>query len=144
MQSRVSILEQVLHLSEKQLNIVRLGDVSLLLQLLARKQKVFEAFEKLERDLDPFRNIAPRDRTWESEQERLDCDTAVRKCKELLAAILELDGQSEAELARQKDETERQIRKMDTSGKAASAYARQNIIPVSPKMLSATRLDFKE
>ena len=142
MQSRVSILEQLLQVSEKQLHLVQLGDMTLLLQLLARKQKVLEAFEALERQLDPYRNIEPQDRTWTSEQERLDCDAAIQKGRELLAEILKLDQQSETELAQQKDDTLRQMQKMDTTGKAAAVYAKQNVRPVSPKNMSPHRFDF--
>ena len=144
MQSRVLVLEQILSLSEKQLNLVQLGDTTLLLELLARKQKMFETFETLEQQLDPYRNIEPQDRRWESEQERRDCETAILQCNELLAAVLELDQQSIPEFAQQKDEIQRKLKTMGTSGKAGAVYARQNIIPVSPKTLSPTRFDFTE
>ncbi|MCL2304583.1 MAG: hypothetical protein FWC43_04500 [Planctomycetaceae bacterium] len=142
LQSRVSVLEQMLRVSEKQLEVVRLGDMTLLLQLLARKRKVYDTFEELERQLDPYRNIEPQDRKWESEQQRLDSDAAIERSKELLAAILELDQQGEAELLRQKDDVQRQMQKMDTSGKAAAVYAKQNVVPVSPKIMSPHRFDF--
>ena len=143
-QAQIPLLEQMLRLSEKQLNLVQLSDMTLLLQLLAQKQKVYEMFEALRRQLDPYQDIKPQDRKWESEQERLDCEAAIQTSKELLAAIMELDRQSESDLARQKDEIQRQMRKMDTSGKAAVVYAKQNVIPVSPKTVSSTRLDFTE
>ena len=142
MQSRASLLEQMLRISEKQWNIAQSGDVTFLLEILARKQRAFEMFEELERQLDPYRNIEPQDRRWDCEQDRLDCDAANRHCKKLLEDILALDTQSEAELARQKDEAHRQLQVIDTSGKAATAYARQNIAPVSPKKLSPERFDF--
>ena len=142
MQSRASLLEQMLRISEKQLNAAKNGDVTILLEILARKQRAFEMFEELERQLDPHRNVEPQDRQWDCEQDRLDCDAANRQCKKLLEDILTLDTQSEAELARQKDEAHRQLQVIDTSGKAATAYARQNIAPVSPKKLSPERFDF--
>ena len=142
LESQVSVLEQMLLISEKQLHIVQLEDMTLLLQLLGRKDKMCEAFKELERQLEPYKNIEPQDRKWESEQERLACDAVVRRRRELRDAILELDRQSETELARQMHDTQKQMRKMDTSGKAAAVYVKQNIVPVSPKSLSPHRFDF--
>jgi len=143
-QAQIPLLEQILRLSEKQLNIVQLSNMELLIPLLAQKQKVYEMFEELRQQLKPYQNIEPQNRKWESEQERLDCEAAIQKSKELIAAILELERQCHAEMTRQRDDTKRQLQKIGASGKAATAYAKQDIKPVSTKTVSSTRIDFTE
>lgn len=143
MQRRKTVLEVLLMVSEKQLKLVEIGDITTLLKLLARKQRYLDDLESVERSLDPHRGIAPEDRTWESEEERIECSSTIAKCDQLLAAIMELDKMSEQELGRQKDATQAQLQRTQSQGRAASAYARQNVAPSPARKPPGSTLDFK-
>lgn len=136
------MLGELLYASEKQWKFVQAGDTNLLLRLLAEKQKIFHSLEKIERELDPYRNIEPKDRQWENEQDRLDCDTAIQECNRLLEKIMETDKRSEAELIRQKDEIQKELNHSETSGRAAASYLKQNVPVPSPRQSSVVRFDF--
>ncbi|MGL6226142.1 MAG: hypothetical protein ACRC10_05900 [Thermoguttaceae bacterium] len=143
MRDRVQVLEQILMVSEKQHGLVQRNDITTLLKILARKQKFLENLDQLERALDPFRDIDPRDRYWQTEQERLDCERAINRSQELLSQILEWDRQSETILEKMKQQTQLDLKRLDCGAKVAGAYARQNVTPQSPKKTSSDRFDFQ-
>ena len=143
MTERASVLEQLLVVSQSQLKLVRGSDISSLLQLLARKQRFLDDLESCERALDPFRGIEPEKRKWDSGQDRDDCSNAMKKCEDLLKQILELDNTSESELGVIKDQTQARIKSLESCGRAANAYAKQDSSPYNATITSSIRLDFK-
>ncbi len=122
--AKEKILERLLPISERQLKLVREGDVSLLLQLLGQKQKMFDEFEKIERRLAPHRDVPPESRRWKSEKERVDTEAAIARCTERLAEILRLDEQSMQEMSEQKTAVEEQVRRLHQGSRLHAAYSR--------------------
>ena len=124
--AREATLERLLLVSERQLRIVQEGNVSLLLQLLGHKQKLFGEFERIERKLDPHRNIPPEARRWSSEAERKEAEIAIAHCDQLLAEILRFDEQSVQVMSSQKSMVADQIRRVRQGSRLHAAYAKQN------------------
>ncbi len=123
---REGILMRLVPISERQREIVESGDVSLLMELLGRKFKVFEEFERTEQQLAPFKDIPPEERIWDSEEERLRTAKSIEHSKELIAEILRNDERSTGLMAQQKDELAEQIRRMDQGNRMQVGYAKQS------------------
>lgn len=120
------ILGELLPLSIHQLQLVRRGDITSLLNLLGQKQAVFERFEQIEKELGPFRDIEPGDRQWKNEEERVATAKAIKHCEAMLREIMEHDTQSTEELGVQKKDLEGQIRQVQYGIQVNKGYAKQS------------------
>lgn len=127
LQKRLYHIEELARYSKRQLEIIQSADVTLLLELLARKQHCMHEITACERKLDPFRNEKPEQRKWASEEERLKADSMINYSKELINYVKELDAQSEQSLIQLKDRTQKQMKQLETGSVAAGAYAKQQI-----------------
>ncbi len=112
-------------ISERQLEIVRSGDVTLLVRLLGLKQQIMYEFEAVEKQLEPFRDTPPEQRVWNDEEERKETGESINRCAALLEEILRNDTLSTTELSAQKDEVEEQIRKTRQGAQVHNGYAKQ-------------------
>jgi hypothetical protein len=117
-----SCLGQLRAIGERQLDLVRQGSVSDLLELLAVKQHVLVQLQQLERQLDRFRGEAPAQRRWRSPDARQECAARQAECESLLAEIMAQERQSEQELTRRRDEAAARLEKMHTASQARGAY----------------------
>lgn len=124
---RLAIIERIVELSQKQLEVVRNGEISVLLGLLGLKQKFLGELGNIERELDPFRNEKPEDRVWTEESKRERCEATIKYCEELLAYVMELDALSEREISEKKDRTEERLKKLDQGTTVHNAYAKQHL-----------------
>ncbi len=120
-----NILQRLVPISKRQLELVRNGDSALLLKFLQRKLAVMDEFEEIERRLTPLRDIPPEDRTWTSEREREETRKAIKRCEECLAAIIANDAMSTNELANVTEDIKSQLRQIRQSGRQRT-YAIQN------------------
>jgi len=124
--SEKEILERLLLVSQRQLELVAEGNVTVLLEHLGQRQRLWGEFELLERQLEPHKNIPPEKRTWECTEERQRTVAALNRCKELMEQILANDQKSLAQTAAQKDDVEAQLRRVQQGGNAARGYMRQS------------------
>lgn len=121
---RLGILDRLHCVSERQMEVVRTGDIAALNELLGVKQRIFNELESVERELDPHRDILPENRKWNSEQERLDCQGLIERCEARLAAILRLDEESGRIMLEKRDALRKEIQKLNGQ-RASNAYVRQ-------------------
>lgn len=138
-QEEESILTRLFLLSSKQLEIVRDGNITKLLDFLIRKQSVVNEFEQINALLKPFRDIPPEDRQWSSERERQRTEESLERCKEFLEQIVANDELSTGELVEQKYETGRQLRELKKSATVNASYAKQAVPVVTQE--NVRRLD---
>jgi hypothetical protein len=61
--AKLQVVEILLRLARRQLELVEAGDAAVLLKLLAAKQTVLDQLQALERQLDPFREQDPETRS---------------------------------------------------------------------------------
>lgn len=125
------ILTRLYSVSITQLELVRSGDISRLLDFLLRKQQIVNEFDELEQRLIPHRNIPPEQRQWNCEQERIKTGETINRCSMLLEQIIENDRLSTEEMAEQKNDVEMQLKRIQQTVKVNSSYAKQ-AIPVNP------------
>lgn len=119
------ILMDLLPMSIRQLELVRRDEMTLLIRHLNEKQFVLNAFEEIEKQLVPFRDIPPEEREWKNEQERKEIADAIRRCAAMLKEILDNDALSTEELGVRKDELQNQMRRVQQNVQVNVNYARQ-------------------
>lgn len=119
---KAQLLELLCRLGGAQLSLVGDGDMSRLMQVLASKESLLQQLQLVERELDPFRDEDPEKRRWESPELRQACRQDADRCAALLAEIVSLEKQSEAEMTRRRDATAAQLQSMYGSQEAQGAY----------------------
>lgn len=117
-----SCLAQLRAIGERQLDLVRLGSMTDLLELLAVKQHVLLQLQQVERELDRFRGEDPEKRRWRSPEGRRECAAQWAECEALLAQIMAQERQSERELTRRRDEAAARLEEVHTASQARGAY----------------------
>jgi hypothetical protein len=117
-----SCLAQLRAIGERQLDLVRLGSMTDLLELLAVKQHVLLQLQQVERELDRFRGEDPEKRRWRSPERRRECAAWLAECDALLAQIMAQERQSEQELTRRRDEAAARLEEVHTASQARGAY----------------------
>ncbi len=109
-------------LGERQLELVREGGMSELLDVLAAKQQMLVELQRIERGLDPFRDQDPDARLWRSPDDRRRCAEQLARCEALLAEIVIQEKRSETDLIHRRDEAARRLQGVHTAAQARDAY----------------------
>jgi len=120
-----SCLAQLRDMGERQLELVRYGNITQLLELLGVKQQVLVSLQQVERQMDRFRGEDPQNRRWDSPQKRQECAASLAECERLLAQIVVQEKQSEQELVRRRDEAAARLAGVHSAGQARNAYLGQ-------------------
>jgi hypothetical protein len=120
-----SCLVQLRDMGGKQLELVRAGNITDLLELLAAKQHVLIRVQQVERQLDCFRGQDPQQRRWRTPEARQECAADLAECEGLLAQIMTQEKQSEQELIQRRDEAAAQLEGVHTASQARVAYLAQ-------------------
>jgi hypothetical protein len=119
---KLQIMQLLQRLATQQLEIIRGGDMTNLLKLLAAKQTVMDQLSKIEQQFDPFRGENPDTRDWPSTAAREECQRNVEACNELLSDIMRLEKQGELEMVRRRDDASVRLTGMHGAREASHAY----------------------
>src|SRR5262245_29063356 len=95
---KLELLKQLCAIGRRQQEIVESGETTMLLELLAGKQRMITLLQQLEHDLTPFHGEDPDSRIWPSPAHRELCARQAADCNRLLAEVVELERQSENQL----------------------------------------------
>jgi hypothetical protein len=109
-------------LGARQLELVRGGEITALLDVLAAKQRLIGQLQQIERALDPFRNQDADARPWRTPDARQRCAARLAECESLLAEIIRRERQGENELTLRRDEAARQLQGAHVAAQARGAY----------------------
>jgi len=120
------LLQQLLLVSERQIQLVEQGNATILLEHLGQRQKLWQEFEDLERQLAPHRETPPESRIWRNPEERQATELSFARCKALLEEIMANDQKSMDQAAVLRDEIDEKIRRIQRTGHAAPAYMKQS------------------
>jgi hypothetical protein len=115
-------LEHLCTMGRKQLDLVRGGSMTDLLDVLAAKQQVLLHLQRIERGLDPFRGQDPENRVWRSPETRTECAAMVAACESLLGQIIVREKESETALVRRRDEAAVQLEGTRSASEARASY----------------------
>ncbi len=124
-QRKHDVLAQLCAIGRRQQEIVELGETTLLLELLAGKQKMIALLQQLERELAPFHAEDPDRRDWASPAAREECAQLAAECNHLLAEVVELERQSAELLTARRNDVAAQLRQVHTASQARNAYQAQ-------------------
>jgi len=124
--SEEELLKRLLLVSQRQLELVEEGNVTVLIQHLGQRQQLWNEFEFLEQQLAPHKGIPPEHRVWRNAEERQMTEVSLNRCKELLEKILENDQACLTKTATQKEEVEGQLQRIQRGAPVATAYGRQS------------------
>ena len=120
------LLKRLLLVSQRQLEIVDMGNASILVQYLGQRERLWHEFELLEQQLAPHKGIPPEKRIWRNAEERQLTESALNRCKVLLEEIMANDQISLVKAAEQKDKAEKDLRRVQLSKNVVPAYAKQS------------------
>ena len=126
--SEEELLEQLLLVSQRQIEIVEMGNANVLVYHLGRRQRLWQEFERLEQQLTPHKGIPAEQRIWKNADERQQTEKALNRCKILLEKIMENDQISLAKTAELKDKVEKDLRRVQLAASVAPAYLKQSQI----------------
>ena len=116
-------LVQLRDMGRRQLELIDVGNMTGLLDVLAAKQRTLSLLQGIERRLEPFRNQAPETRRWPAPEARAACAEQLRQCEALLSEIVCQEKFSESVLVRRRDEAAERLRGVNLAGQARGAYA---------------------
>ena len=119
---KLAVLEQLRDLSRRQSDLICDDDIQRLLSLLSAKQTLLNELQKIQKQLEPFRQQDPETRRWRSPADRERCRQVAERSEALLGEIMLVEKQSEAELARRRDDAVARLRGVNSSAAATRAY----------------------
>ena len=117
------VLELLVRLSRRQLELIAGGDTSALVKLLTAKEKVLAQLQVLERQLDPFRSEDPDQREWPSPAARAACQQEADRANALLTEAMQLEREAEAAMIGRRDAAAAALASAQVASDAAAAYA---------------------
>jgi hypothetical protein len=117
------VLEILVQLSRRQLEVIATGDMTLLMKVLSAKQTVMSQLQTIEREMTPFRDENPDERVWRSPEDRTACQARAERCNSLLTEALRLEQQAEQAMVEKRDATGATLAAMQTAADARMAYA---------------------
>jgi flagellar biosynthesis/type III secretory pathway chaperone len=121
--AKQQVLEILVRLSQRQVEVIDAGDMTLLMKLLAGKHTVMSQLQTIERELAPFRDQDPDQRTWRSPGERTACQARAEQCNTLLAEAMELERRAEAAMLDRRDAAAVALAAIQIGSDAKAAYA---------------------
>jgi len=122
------LLNRLLLISQRQVEIVNLGNATVLVQHLEQRERLWQEFELLEKQLTPHKGVPPESRVWKSAEERQLTEVSLNRCKTLLEEIMANDQISFAKAAEQKEKAEKDLRRVQLATTVVPAYAKQSLI----------------
>ena len=115
-------LTELRKIGRRQLELVRGGEMTALLDVLAVKQRLIERLQSVERELAPFRSQSPQGRKWPTELHRQRCAKQIDMCEAILGEIMQQEKLGESELVQRRDEAAARLDGAHRAGKVRGAY----------------------
>jgi hypothetical protein len=127
--SKHQVLLNLREIGVRQANLVASGDTNSLLKLLAEKQQLIVALQKLELELTPHYEQDPDRRIWASQQARATCAQQAAECNRLLGEILNLEKASAERMTIRRNEVAVRLEQVHAVAQVRSAYEAQRRTP---------------
>jgi hypothetical protein len=119
------VLLRLRELGRRQADLVASGDTTSLLKLLAVKQQMIGGLQDLERQLAPYYEEYPDQRTWQSPQQRAQCAQQAAECNELLREVLSMEQSSAEKMSTRRNEVADQLQHVHAATQVRTAYEAQ-------------------
>jgi hypothetical protein len=132
--AKLQVAQLLVGLARRQLELAEQGEMSALLKLLAAKQTVLDQLQRLERQLDPYREQDPECRVWRSAVDRQRCQEQMEQCGRVLNEAMTLEKQGEAAMVRRRQAAAEALSQVQSATDARAAYAAPEAHP-TPSVL---------
>jgi len=120
--NKYEVLSLLRQLARAQVDVVRDGDMTRLMKLLATKRVLLNQLQNVERQIDPFRSQDPESRQWRSPQRRQQARDMTTRCESLLNEIMLVEKQCEGELVVRRDAAATRLQGIHSLTQATDAY----------------------
>lgn len=121
--AKLQVIELLLGLARRQLDLAERGEMAALLKLLAAKQTVLGQLQRLERELDPYRDQDPACRSWRNSTIRQHCQALADRCAQSLAELMTLEKEGEAAMLRRREAAAGALSVAQSAADARTAYS---------------------
>jgi hypothetical protein len=121
--AKLQVVELLSGLARRQLELAEQAEMTALLKVLSAKQTVLDQLQRLERQLDPYREQDPERRVWRSAALRQRCQQQMDQCGQVLKEVVVLEKQGEAALVRRRQASALALEQVQSATDARSAYA---------------------
>jgi hypothetical protein len=121
--AKLQVVELLSGLARRQLELAEQAEMTALLKVLSAKQTVLDQLQRLERQLDPYREQDPERRVWRSAALRQRCQQQMDQCGHVLNEVMVLEKQGEAALVRRRQVAALALEQVQSATDARSAYA---------------------
>jgi len=119
------VLVQLREIGRRQADFVSSGEITSLLKLLAAKQHLIVALQKLESELRPFYGQDPDQRVWQSAADRTQCAQLASECNAMLEEIVTMEKQGAEQMSIRKNEVAEQLQQVHAATHVRNAYQAQ-------------------
>jgi hypothetical protein len=121
--AKLQVVELLSGLARRQLELAEQAEMMALLKVLSAKQTVLDQLQRLERQLDPYRDQDPERRVWRSPADRQRCQQQMDRCGQVLNEVMVLEKQGEAALVRRRQAAASALEQVQSATDARPAYA---------------------
>jgi hypothetical protein len=121
-EAKLQLLEVLARLGKRQLELIEAGNMADLIKLLAAKQTVIQQLQRVERQLDPYRDENPDQRVWPSAAARANCQARAERCNAALAHTLNLEKQAESAMNVRREQAAESVAAAQSAADVRSAY----------------------
>lgn len=121
--AKLKVVELLSGLARRQLELAEQAEMTALLKVLSAKQTVLDQLQRLERQLDPYRDQDPERRVWRSAADRQRCQQQMDQCGHVLNEVMMLEKQGEAALVRRRQAAAIALEHVQSATDARTAYA---------------------
>lgn len=132
--AKLQVVQLLVGLARRQIALAEQAEMAALLKLLAAKQTVLDQLQRLERELDPYRDQDPERRIWRSAADRQRCQQQMDACSQALSEAMTLEKQGEAAMVRRRQAAAEALLHVQSAADARNAYSVPESLP-SPSML---------
>ena len=115
-------LVQLRAMGARQLELIRGGSITELLDVLSAKQRLIVELQRIQKGLKPFHGQDPEQRRWRTPADRQECAENVRRCETLLGEIMGQEKRSTDELTWRRDEAATRLQGVHRASQARGAY----------------------
>jgi hypothetical protein len=132
--AKLQVVQLLVGLARRQIELAEQAEMASLLKLLAAKQTVLDQLQRLERELDPYRDQDPERRVWRSPADRQRCQLQMDACGRALGEAMTLEKQGEAAMVRRRQAAAEALLHVQSAADAAAAYAVPESLPASSEI----------
>ena len=122
MESKLRLLTELHALAIQQSDLVSGQELSELMSLLGRKQRLMDTLMEIQVDLVPYASEDPEERIWRSEERRRECQAIKTRCDRLVGELLVMENRAIDNMALQREVVASQLQQVTDASRLSRAY----------------------